>query len=222
MIFKIEGISKTFNHQMICRNFSMTLKEGDVALLIGPSGSGKTTMLRMINHLENVEMGSVSIDDDYLVKNGIYQSRQQQKKYQQKVGFVFQDYQLFPHLTVWENILLSAKVNKIDTDENLTSDAMKWLQMFGIEDKRNAYPSVLSGGQKQRVAIIRAVMMRPKLLCFDEPSSALDGENTAVYANIVEQLRKKGMMILIVTHDIELVKKLEQSAQLIESKQFVS
>lgn len=220
-MLQIANLSKAFGQQVICQNFNLQMKERDITLFVGASGSGKTTILRMINDLEKVDGGTIKIDGIALVDNGKYSDEQTIKAYHQNIGLVFQDYQLFPHLTVLENLLFAPTINKIDSRENLQTQALEWLKAFGLIDQKNVLPSVLSGGQKQRVAILRAMMMNPKLICFDEPTSALDNENTRSFVGLVQELRALGMAILIVTHDSQLVAALEEEATIIQSNQFI-
>lgn len=220
MSLKVENINKKFGDNVILSNYSMEINPGDITVVLGESGSGKTTLLRMINHLEEVDNGTISIDDSYLVKDGVYQDAQSIKEFQYKIGLVFQDYQLFPNLSVIENLLLAPLSNKFDTRDVLLEKANSLLTQMGVRDKGDAKPSQLSGGQKQRVAIARAMMMNPSLLCFDEPTSALDEKTVGRVAELIRQLAQQGIMILIITHDNELVKLLGE-ATVIRSTEFI-
>lgn len=218
MGFTIDYLSKSFGDQRICKDFNLELNTGELAMLVGASGSGKTTILRIINDLETADKGNIQVDGSMLIQDGL---KVENSDYQKKVGLVFQDYQLFPHMTVLDNIIFAPLMNKLDTKENLIQQAIETLALFGMEDKIDAYPNILSGGQKQRVAIVRALMLNPSLLCFDEPTSALDALNTEAFADIIKKLRATGMMILIVTHDASLVEQLREDAKIIESWQFI-
>lgn len=218
MGFTIDYLSKSFGDQRICKDFNLELNTGELAMLVGASGSGKTTILRIINDLETADKGNIQVDGSMLIQDGL---KVENSDYQKKVGLVFQDYQLFPHMTVLDNIIFAPLMNKLDTKENLIQQAIEALTLFGMEDKIDAYPNILSGGQKQRVAIVRALMLNPSLLCFDEPTSALDALNTEAFADIIKKLRATGMMILIVTHDASLVDQLREDAKIIESWQFI-
>lgn len=216
-----KGISKSFGSNVIINDYDFTVTPDRITIVLGESGSGKTTLLRMINHLESVDNGSISIDDVPLVIDGVYQSNEDIKQYQQKIGLVFQDYQLFPNLTVLENLLLAPLSNKLANRKQLENRAKQLLEQMGLPGKESMKPHQLSGGQKQRVSIARAMMMNPSMLCFDEPTSALDENTVSKVAELILQLKSQGMMILIITHDQTLVEKLGNQANVIESKSFI-
>lgn len=217
----VKDVSKQFGNNVVLSNYNMEVNPGEITVVLGESGSGKTTLLRMINHLEEVDKGSISIDDTFLVKDGQYQDNQAIKDYQYKIGLVFQDYQLFPNLNVLENLLLAPQSNKFDSKAVLEEKANSLLTQMGVGDKGDSKPGQLSGGQKQRVAIARAMMMNPSLLCFDEPTSALDEKTVGKIAELITQLSNQGIMILIITHDNELVKLLG-NAKVIRSTEFIN
>lgn len=221
-MLKVTQLYKSYSHQAICRDFSFELVEGEIVMLTGTSGSGKTTLLRMINYLEKVDSGTIAIDGVTLVENGQYSNRNVRKEYQQKIGLVFQDFQLFPHLTVIENILFAPVKNYIASRDVLIGRARQWLERFGLTAYADVSPNVLSGGQKQRVAIIRAMMLSPRVLCFDEPTSALDYDNTAEFVSIVNELQLEGTMLVIVTHDQVLIDKLSLYAKVIPAQKFIN
>lgn len=216
-----KGISKSFGSNVIINDYDFTVTPDRITIVLGESGSGKTTLLRMINHLESVDNGSISIDDVPLVIDGVYQSNEDIKQYQQKIGLVFQDYQLFPNLTVLENLLLAPLSNKLANRKQLENRAKQLLEQMGLPGKESMKPHQLSGGQKQRVSIARAMMMNPSMLCFDEPTSALDENTVSKVAELILQLKSQGMMILIITHDQTFVEKLGNQANVIESKSFI-
>lgn len=215
------GISKSFGSNVIIDQYDFTVTPDRLTIVLGESGSGKTTLLRMINHLESVDEGSISLDGIPLVIEGVYQSNDNIKQYQHKIGLVFQDYQLFPNLTVLENLLLAPLSNKMGDREQLIIQAKDLLEQMGLPGKEDMKPRQLSGGQKQRVSIARAMMMKPSMLCFDEPTSALDEHTVSKVAELILQLKNQGMMILIITHDRTLVEKLSDQANVIESTSFI-
>lgn len=222
MRLKIKNITKTFNNKAVLKKFSLTLNKGQIVTIVGESGSGKSTLLRILNNLETVDTGTIQIDDTTLVKEGVYTSKSQQKAYQQKIGLVFQDFQLFNNLTVKENLLIAPLSHHIAHVEQLEKEATQLLAELGIQDKEDTMPSQLSGGQKQRVAIARALMLNPEFICFDEPTSALDLHNTQQFAELVKTLIQREIGIMIITHDHQLVKLLKDRTQIIESTAFVS
>lgn len=221
MTLIVKNLSKKFGQDIICQNFDFKMNPGQVSLLLGESGSGKTTILRMINGLEKPDKGNIQIGDTFLIKEGKWVDKKQRNSYQKMMGLVFQDYQLFPNLTVMDNICLAPLDQKIGKQEEIKDKALVWLERFDLGEKAHAYPTSLSGGQKQRVAIIRALMMSPRVLCFDEPTAALDLANTQDFANIVKELSQGGIMVLMVTHDQDLVAALGEGIQVIESKNFI-
>ncbi|HFI0463129.1 TPA: amino acid ABC transporter ATP-binding protein [Streptococcus suis] len=220
-MFEVKNLTKRFGQQTICKDFDMTMEPGQISLLVGPSGSGKTTILRMINGLESADQGDIGLGIYHLRYQNAETPPKDQAAYQREVGLVFQDYQLFPHLTVMDNLTLAPHMNRLADKPDLEAQAMSWLEKFALSDKAQVLPEKLSGGQKQRVAIIRAMMLKPKLLCFDEPTAALDAENSMAFADIIKELANSGTMVLIVTHDGVLVQALEGEAQIIDASQFV-
>ncbi|MNO63323.1 Arginine transport ATP-binding protein ArtM [compost metagenome] len=211
MTLKVSELNKSFKGKQVLKNVSFQVEEGEIVALLGQSGAGKTTVLRCINGLEKADGGSIEISDIPLFeeKNGkvVYCSKETMKEVRKNLGMVFQSYNLFPHMSVLENII-EAPVNvfKISKDQ-AKRDANELLNQIGLEDKENAYPFELSGGQKQRVAIARACALNPKIMCFDEPTSALDPELTEGIATVIDGLSKKGMGILIITHDMAFAKR---------------
>ena len=165
MTLIVKNLSKSFGTQLICRNFNLMMQPGDLTLLVGESGSGKTTILRMLNALETADQGTIELAGYDLISENGEPSKTEQKNYQRAIGLVFQDYQLFPQMTVLENLLFAPKVNKLAPQKELTAAAISWLERFGLADKCDVYPSTLSGGQKQRVAIIRAMMKIGRASC---------------------------------------------------------
>lgn len=194
-MLKVVNLKKSFNKQEVLKNISFEINEGEIGVVLGKSGAGKTTLMRCINGLESFDSGEIIVDDIKISDSS------EIKKLRGKIGMVFQNFNLFPHLSVLENII-EAPVNVFKRDKEETiALAMELLEMVGLEDKKDYYPCQLSGGQQQRVAIARSCALMPKVLCFDEPTSALDKENIDKVIEIIENCKKKNMAILIITHD---------------------
>ena len=201
---QIQNLCKSFHDNQVLRNVDLDVKEREIVVLMGLSGSGKTTLLRCLCDLETADSGEILINDSYLLKeeNGrsVYADKETKKALRKEVGMVFQNYQLFPHRNVLQNLIEAPVYHKLMSKEDAVQKAEKLLERLQISDKLHAYPSTLSGGQKQRVAIARACMLQPSVLCFDEPTSALDVESIASVTSIIKDLSKE-MAILIITHD---------------------
>ena len=196
-LVKVEHLQKKFGDHTVLNDINLSVKKGEVVVIIGPSGCGKSTFLRCLNGLESIDGGSVSVDGQQVDPNkkDIYAIRQ-------KIGMVFQSYELFPHKTVLENIILSpVKVQKRNKDE-AKKEAIELLKRVGLEDKKDFYPRQLSGGQKQRVAIVRALIMNPDVLLFDEVTAALDPEMVHEVLQTMLELARSGSTMLIVTHEM--------------------
>ena len=196
-MIKVENISKKFlNHQAL-NDVSLEVKRGEIVCLIGPSGSGKSTLLRCIHGLEKPESGNIYLDDQLF--------NEKQSNYlelRSKMGFVFQHFNLFPHLSVLENLTLAqVQVLKQNKDQ-ATKVALELLERVGLLDKKDVYPNKLSGGQKQRVAIARALCLNPNVMLFDEPTSALDPETVTEVLEVMKELAKSGMTMIVVTHEM--------------------
>lgn len=204
MSIQIRNLYKSFHDNQVLRNVDLDAKEREIVVLMGLSGSGKTTLLRCLCDLETADSGEILINDSYLLKeeNGrsVYADKETKKALRKEVGMVFQNYQLFPHRNVLQNLIEAPVYHKLMSKEDAVQKAEKLLERLQISDKLHAYPSTLSGGQKQRVAIARACMLQPSVLCFDEPTSALDVESIASVTSIIKDLSKE-MAILIITHD---------------------
>ena len=195
-MLKVNKLNKSFGENKVLNNISFELKGGEIGVLLGKSGTGKTTILRCINGLEEFDRGEITVDD-ISIKNV-----KDINKIRNKTGMVFQNFNLFPHMSVLENIIQAPiSVAKISKEEAVNT-AKKLLKLVDLEDKINSYPFELSGGQKQRVAIARACALTPKVLCFDEPTSALDAESIKKVINIINEHKNKKIAILIITHDI--------------------
>ena len=204
MSIQIRNLYKSFHDNQVLRNVDLDVKEREIVVLMGLSGSGKTTLLRCLCDLETADSGEILTNDSYLLKeeNGrsVYADKETKKALRKEVGMVFQNYQLFPHRNVLQNLIEAPVYHKLMSKEDAVQKAEKLLERLQISDKLHAYPSTLSGGQKQRVAIARACMLQPSVLCFDEPTSALDVESIASVTSIIKDLSKE-MAILIITHD---------------------
>ena len=192
----IENLRKSFGDVEVLKGINLTIKETEVVVIIGPSGSGKSTLLRCMNYLEEPTSGEVSVDG--IVLDG----EANINKVREEVGMVFQRFNLFPHMTVLQNIMLAPiKVRHVAKQE-AEDTARKLLARVGLADKADAYPSQLSGGQQQRVAIARALAMKPKVMLFDEPTSALDPEMVGEVLDVMRKLAEEGMTMVIVTHEM--------------------
>ncbi len=194
---RIENASKNFDKVTALKNVSLEVKTGEVVLIIGPSGSGKSTLLRSVNRLENLTSGDIWVDDDLLTHN-----KSDIRKIREEVGMVFQSFNLFSHLTALENVTLAPLTVKKTPKEAAAANGRELLKRVGLSDKENNYPDQLSGGQQQRVAIARALAMNPKVMLFDEPTSALDPEMIKEVLDVMLQLAKDGMTMLVVSHEM--------------------
>ncbi len=194
-MIKIENLHKSFGKHEVLKGIDLDIAAKEVVVIIGPSGSGKSTLLRCMNYLEEPTEGTVTIDGVTLKGSNL-------NKVREDVGMVFQRFNLFPHMTVLENVTLAPiKVKKIAKEEAV-STAKNLLQRVGLADKANTYPEQLSGGQQQRVAIARALAMKPKVMLFDEPTSALDPEMVQEVLDVMKGLAEEGMTMVIVTHEM--------------------
>ena len=194
---KVRGLKKSYGQLEVLKDISLEVKEGEVICLIGPSGSGKSTLLRCLNLLEDVNEGEVEVDDIIITDK-----ETDINKVRENIGMVFQHFNLFPHMTVLENITLAPVQLKKATKEEAEKTAHELLAQVGLADKAHAKPAQLSGGQKQRVAIARALAMNPDIMLFDEPTSALDPEMVGEVLNVIKQLAQEGMTMVIVTHEM--------------------
>ena len=196
-MINVENLSKNFGDLKVLKNISTTINKGEIISIIGPSGSGKSTFLRCINKLEEPTEGHIYIDGmDLMDKNTDI------NKIRERVGMVFQHFNLFPNMTVLENLTLSPTMVKKESKEEAEKYALYLLEKVGLSDKANSYPTQLSGGQKQRIAIARALAMKPEVILFDEPTSALDPEMIKEVLDVIRDLAKEGMTMLIVTHEM--------------------
>ncbi len=205
-VLKVENVKKSFGELEVIKDISFSLNDGEVLAIIGPSGSGKSTLLRSINMLETVDSGKITVCDDTLVSsdNGkpVYANKEDLRKIRLNTGLVFQNYNLFPHFSVLQNIT-EAPVRVLGMKkEDAEKIARELLKKMGLSEKENAYPCQLSGGQAQRVSIARAMALNPKILFFDEPTSALDPELTGEILKVIKELAAEKMTMVIVTHEM--------------------
>jgi ABC-type polar amino acid transport system ATPase subunit len=197
-VIKVENIVKQFNDLKAVNDVSLDIKKGEIVCLIGPSGSGKSTVLRCINGLEKPESGHIYVNDQLLDEK----NPETYKKLRSLMGFVFQHFNLFPNMTVLENLTLAPiQVMKKSKDE-AEQIACQYLERVGLLDKKDEYPNKLSGGQKQRVAIARSLCMNPQIMLFDEPTSALDPEMVIEVLEVMQELANEGMTMVVVTHEM--------------------
>ena len=205
-MLKIRGLKKFFGNNLVLKGVNLEINKGESVVVVGPSGGGKTTLLRTITGLEKCDDGTIEIDGYTFCKDGRYCDKKSSSIIRKNVGLVFQNFNLFPHKSVLENIIEAPTRALGEKKENAINKANEILSFLGLSDKANNYPCELSGGQKQRVAIGRALALNPKLMCFDEPTSALDPSLTLDVAKLIKSLSKTGMSMLIITHDMEFAK----------------
>ncbi len=202
VLFEIKDLQKKFGGLTVFDGLSETICKGDVVVIIGPSGGGKSTFIRCLNLLEQPTAGKIYFEGEDITAKGFDVNR-----HRQKVGMVFQQFNLFNNLTVLENITISLTKVKKQSEEESEEKALKLLKRVGLEDKANAYPSQLSGGQKQRIAIVRALAMEPDVLLFDEPTSALDPEMVGEVLQVISDLARDGITMVVVTHEMGFARK---------------
>ena len=202
VLFEIKDLQKKFGSLTVFDGLSETICKGDVVVIIGPSGGGKSTFIRCLNLLEQPTAGKIYFEGEDITGKGFDVNR-----HRQKVGMVFQQFNLFNNLTVLENITISLTKVKKQSEEESEEKALKLLKRVGLEDKANAYPSQLSGGQKQRIAIVRALAMEPDVLLFDEPTSALDPEMVGEVLQVISDLARDGITMVVVTHEMGFARK---------------
>ena len=204
---EMKEIEKSFDGLPVLKKVSLAIDKGEVVAIIGPSGSGKSTFLRCLGQLEVIDRGTIVVDGTPLVQtegdgNAVYTDKKTQQALLLKMGMVFQQFNLFPHMTVWDNILIAPQMVKGMKAADIAPTAEALLKKVGLWEKKDVYPSKLSGGQKQRVAIARALAMNPSIMLFDEPTSALDPELTGEVLRTIQQLAEEHMTMIIVTHEM--------------------
>ena len=200
VLLRLENITKKYGDNLVLDSVSLEVTKGEVCAILGPSGCGKSTFLRCINGLESIQGGKIFFKDTQISGEG---AKVQLKKVRQKIGMVFQNYELFPHLNVLENIILAPmKVENRKREEAIT-EALNLLRRVGLEQKKDAYPKSLSGGQKQRVAIVRSLCMNPEIMLFDEVTASLDPEMVKEVLDVIKELAIAGMTMLLVTHEMK-------------------
>ena len=199
-MLEVKNLKKSFGDKKVLKGIDLTINRGDIIGIIGPSGCGKSTLLRCLNLLEKPDEGEVILEGDNLVDN------KDLEKIRREIGMVFQQFNLFENMTVLENITLAPTLLKLMKPVKAEKEADKLLDKIGLKDKKDNYPEELSGGQKQRVAIARSLIMKPEIMLFDEPTSALDPEMIGEVTNLMRQLAKEGMTMVIVSHEINFIK----------------
>ena len=200
-MIKVKNLKKSYGDKVVLKDISTDIDDGSVVVLIGPSGSGKSTLLSCLNNLEEVDSGQIFYDDIELTSKTV-----DIDKMRQHIGMVFQHFNLFPHKTILDNITLAPVNLKLMSKEDAEKKGMELLKTMGLEEKASVYPSSLSGGQKQRVAIARALAMEPRVMLFDEATSALDPEMVGEVLNVMKDLAKEGMTMIVVTHEMGFAK----------------
>ena len=219
-MIRVENVSKKFNKTRALKNVSLEVNKGDIISLIGPSGSGKSTLLRCIHGLEHVDTGKIYLDDEWMNPEDEKKFREQRNR----MGFVFQHFNLFPNMSVLQNCKLAQVEVLNKTDEEAEKIALKYLERVGLLDKKDAYPNNLSGGQKQRVAIARAIINNPKILLADEPTGALDQASGKQVMELFKALNDEGVTIIMITHDANVASHAKKilhiiDGEIIENKQ---
>ena len=205
-LLEVKNIKKSFGKTEVLKGVSFSLEKGQVLAIIGSSGSGKTTLLRCLNFLETPDAGEIIVDNKQLFAAGTKYTDDQVRENRLHFGLVFQNFNLFPHYNVLENIMLAPTLLKMGEQEEIKKTAMHLLEQVGLGNKADSYPYQLSGGQQQRVAIARAWAMHPEVLCFDEPTSALDPELTGEVLRVIKGLKGEDRTMIVVTHEMDFAK----------------
>ncbi len=215
-MLEVKNVTVTFQDdgKTVLDDVSLTINNGEVVSIIGPSGSGKSTLIRCMNHLVKPTSGEILLDGELITDKNINQMRG-------RIGMVFQQFELFPHLSVLGNMILAPTTLKKMSKQEATSKALELLKLVKLEDKANAYPGTLSGGQKQRIAIVRSLLLEPEIMLFDEPTSALDPEMVKEVLDVVKDLAEKGMTICVVTHELGFAKQISDRVVFVDDKKIV-
>ena len=216
-MISLKGIYKSFDKVEAVKNVDLEVDEGDIVCIIGPSGSGKSTLLRCINGLEIADRGEIRIDGQLVD----YRKEKHPERISSRMGFVFQHFNLFPHKSVMENITMAPIKVLGQEKEAAEKHALELLERVGLSDKKDEYPSKLSGGQKQRVAIVRALAMDPEIMLFDEPTSALDPEMVGEVLNVMKELAREGITMIVVTHEMGFAKEVASRVIFMDSGQIL-
>ena len=216
-MLKVTGLEKKFDGLGVLRGISLEVKKGEVVAIIGRSGSGKSTLLRCMNNLEKADGGTIEIDGQALVKDGVYAPVKEQRSICLKMGYVFQNFNLFPHMNVLKNLTEAQVCVLKRKKEDAEKYARELLKKVGLEDKAAAYPCQLSGGQQQRVAIARALAIDPEILCFDEPTSALDPLLTQEVLSVIRALSKEDRTMVVVTHQMNFAREVADRVVFMEN-----
>ncbi len=206
-MIEFKNIHKNFGTLEVLKGINLTISKSEVVCVLGPSGSGKSTLLRCLNHLERIDEGEIYVEGELTDKNSFKGhpmkiTGEKQAKLCSELGMVFQRFNLFPHMTTFENVMSGPLIVKKEKKEDVEPYCLKLLDMVGLPDKKDEYPSRLSGGQQQRVAIARALAMKPKIMLFDEPTSALDPELVGEVLEVMKKLAREGMTMMVVTHEM--------------------
>ena len=221
-VLEVQNIKKNFGKLEVLKGISLSIEPLEVVAVIGPSGSGKSTFLRCLNKLETVDSGSIKLGDDFIADNAVYPPDKELRPILKKMGMVFQQFNLFPHKSVLENIIEAPVcVNNVPKNTAIET-AVKLLADVGLSDKINSYPCELSGGQQQRVAIARALAMNPEIMLFDEPTSALDPELTGEVLKVIKALAKKNMTMIIVTHEMSFAREVANRVVFMEDGNIIA
>ncbi len=215
-VLEIRHLNKSYGDDAVLKDVSLAIHQGEVVVVIGPSGCGKSTLLRCINGLEPIQAGDILLDNQVITGG-----KHQWSQIRQKIGMVFQNYDLFPHMTVLDNVLLGPTKVAGRNKQEACDAAKKLLERVGLLDKINSYPRQLSGGQKQRVAIVRALMMEPEMILFDEITAALDPEMVREVLDVVLELAKGGMTMIIVTHEMQFARAIADRIIFIDNGEIV-